>query len=130
MRLVLDTVIVVRSLIKSHSLAAQILFDHWAAYDWIVSPEIVSEYQEVTVRPAITRKYVRLPNRDYDAFLARLRTAVIVNPESTPAVCRDPGDDKFLAAALAGGADYIVSEDLDLLSMGEYEGISICDAGP
>ena len=33
----------------------------------------------------------------------------------------------FLAAALAGAADFIVSEDLDLLSLGEYEGIRICD---
>ncbi len=127
MRLVLDTVIVVRSLIKSYSLSAQILFDHWDAYEWIVSPDIVAEYQEVTTRPAITRKYVRLPNRDHAAFLARLRTAVTVYPGSVPAVCRDPGDDKFLAAALAGGADYIVSEDLDLLSLEVYEGIEICD---
>jgi predicted nucleic acid-binding protein len=51
----------------------------------------------------------------------------VVSPASVPAFCRDPGDDKFLAAALAGEADYIVSEDLDLLSMGEYEGIRICD---
>lgn len=127
MKLVLDTVIVVRALIKSQSFAARILFDHWAAYDWIVSPEIVAEYQEVTARPVITRKYVRLPNRDHAAFLERLHTATSVVPEITPAVCRDPGDDKFLAAALAGPADFLVSEDLDLLSLGEYEGIKICD---
>ena len=40
---------------------------------------------------------------------------------------RRMGTRPVLAAALAGNADYIVSEDLDLLSMGEYEGIAICD---
>ncbi len=31
----------------------------------------------------------------------------------------------FLAAALAGGADAVVSEDKDLRSLGVYEGLSI-----
>ncbi len=69
-----------------------------------------------------------MPNRDHAAFLARLSTAVTVDPDFVPAICRYPGDDKFLAAALAGEANYIVSEDLDLLSIGEYEGIKICDS--
>jgi predicted nucleic acid-binding protein len=51
-----------------------------------------------------------------------------VYPEIVPAVCRDPGDDKFLATALVARADYIVSEDLDLLSLGEYEGTMICNS--
>ena len=37
-------------------------------------------------------------------------------------VCRDPADDKFLAAAIAGGAQYIVSEDKDRLDLGNYAG--------
>ena len=56
----------------------------------------------------------------------RLETAKLVVPSQIPAVCRDPGDDKFLAAALAGNAGFIVSEDKDLLDLGSYEGIEIC----
>lgn len=54
-------------------------------------------------------------------------------------VCRDESDDKLFAAALGGGADVIVSEDDDVLAVGEYEGIrvlrpaeflALLDAGP
>jgi predicted nucleic acid-binding protein len=41
------------------------------------------------------------------------------------AVSRDPKDDKILATAKAAGADYLVSEDQDLLVLGTYEGIQI-----
>jgi len=54
--------------------------------------------------------------------------ASIVHSVPTLAVSRDPNDDKFLAAALAGSADCIVTEDLDLLDIGVYEGIQIVSA--
>ncbi len=38
---------------------------------------------------------------------------------------RDPDDDKFLEAAIAGKADYLVTGDKDLRDIGEYEGIKI-----
>ena len=44
-----------------------------------------------------------------------------------PQVPRDPKDDKFLATAMAGEADYLVSEDRDLLDLGEHQGIKIVD---
>ena len=34
-----------------------------------------------------------------------------------PRATRDPNDDMFVATAVAGAADYIVSEDQDLLSL-------------
>jgi putative PIN family toxin of toxin-antitoxin system len=39
-------------------------------------------------------------------------------------VCRDP-DDKVIETALIGMADYIVSEDKDLLVLREHEGVKI-----
>jgi predicted nucleic acid-binding protein len=39
--------------------------------------------------------------------------------------CRDPKDDKFLAAALAGPAGCIVSGDEDLLVLSPFEGIPV-----
>jgi len=41
------------------------------------------------------------------------------------AVSRDPDDDKYIAAALEGRADFIVAGDSDLLSIREYEKIRI-----
>ena len=38
---------------------------------------------------------------------------------------RDPDDDRVLECAVAARAEFIVSGDFDLLSLGEYEGIQI-----
>ena len=40
-------------------------------------------------------------------------------------VCRDPDDDRVLAAALAGEAEAIVTGDGDLLVLGAFEGVEI-----
>ena len=49
----------------------------------------------------------------------------LVIPDQTVDACRDPKDNKFLEAALAGEADCIVSGDADLLDMGSFEEIPI-----
>jgi len=38
---------------------------------------------------------------------------------------RDPGDDKFLAAAVEAQGDYVVSGDKDLLDLKAYRGVRI-----
>ena len=40
-------------------------------------------------------------------------------------VCRDPDDNKFLEAAVAAKATYVVTGDKDLRAIGEYEGVKI-----
>lgn len=40
-------------------------------------------------------------------------------------VDQDPDDDKFISCALAGNADYIISQDNHLLEIGEYRGIKM-----
>jgi putative PIN family toxin of toxin-antitoxin system len=39
--------------------------------------------------------------------------------------CRDPDDDKFLAVAAAGNANWLITGDRDLLDMGSYGTIMI-----
>jgi putative PIN family toxin of toxin-antitoxin system len=88
----------------------------------------VAEYLNVLSRPQLVRKYRTVATRDLDTMLDQLATATVVDPLNTPAVCRDPGDDKFLAAARSGGARFIVTEDADLLDMGIYEKTTIISA--
>jgi len=40
----------------------------------------------------------------------------LVEPPETPRVCRDPDDDKVVAAAIYGLADYILTVDEDLMA--------------
>ncbi len=46
-------------------------------------------------------------------------------PDPIPIICADPDDDKFLACAVAGEADVIVSGDSHLLTLGSHAGIPI-----
>ncbi len=57
------------------------------------------------------------------------RCAEFVQPTSkVEAIHRDPTDNMFIECALDGAANYIVSGDGDLLSLGEYQGIRIVTA--
>jgi predicted nucleic acid-binding protein len=43
----------------------------------------------------------------------------------TPALSRDPDDDKIIDCAFRAGADFIVSGDNDLLVLQKYKGVYI-----
>jgi len=65
---------------------------------------------------------------DVARIIEILGQAEIVEVPVIPVVSRDEKDDKFLATARAAGADYLITEDEDLLVIGEYEGVRIIDA--
>lgn len=49
--------------------------------------------------------------------------SIVTDVPDIRGVVRDPNDDMIIACAVGAGADYIVTRDKDLLSLGEYEGI-------
>jgi len=58
--------------------------------------------------------------------LGKAQGATVLSSISNPIhVCRDPRDDKFLEAAVHGGADLIVTGDRDLLALDPFERIRI-----
>lgn len=58
-----------------------------------------------------------------------VEAAEVVEPEHVPRVVpNDADDDQVIAAAVSAGADWIVSGDADLLSLGSYQGIPIITA--
>ena len=88
----------------------------------------LEEVAEILDRPKIARKYP-ISLTDRQAFLDLLRSeAIVLADERAPGVCRDPDDDYLLGCAAAGGVDYLVTGDADLLSVGRYRGVSIVDA--
>jgi uncharacterized protein len=126
MRIVIDTVVLVRGLINPKSYCGRLVFDHFDEYKLVVSSETIAEYLSVIQRPELQRKYRESSTRSIDVVVDKIASATIVEPVDVPRVCRDPSDDKFLAAALVGNAEFIVSEDRDLLDLGSHEGIEIC----
>lgn len=55
----------------------------------------------------------------------RRRATAVEPPASRHAVPDDPNDSPILQAALAGGADYLVTNDRHLLALDPYEGLRI-----
>ena len=83
------------------------------------------ETVDMLSRPKIQEKYHVQPD-DIEALinLVRLRGELVI-PKQTITACRDPKDNKFLEAALAGEADAIVTGDDDLLVLNPFEGVDI-----
>lgn len=126
-RAVLDTMVFVRSLINPHSLWGRVVFDYADRYTLVLSAPVVREILEVLARPRVRRKFRTVAGRDPQRILALLAEQEVVEITEVPAVSRDVKEDKFVATALAGHADYVVSEDQDLRAIGEYEGIHMID---
>ncbi len=128
MRVVFDTVGFVRALINPQSRWGRIVFDHSASYTLILSKPLLVEILAVLRRPELVMLFRTLPGRDPATILAIVQAGVAVDLRAIPAINRDPKDDKVLATAMTGRADYLVSEDRDLLDMGQYKGVIIINA--
>jgi uncharacterized protein len=123
MRIVLDTVVYVRALINPTGRWGRFVFEVAPRHRVITSPEIIREVIEVVRRQELRDK---VPLLEYpvrvEAILTTFAKAEVVEPAECPAVCRDPDDDKFFWCAAAAAADYIVSEDKDILDVEVYQG--------
>ena len=129
LRVLLDTNLLVSSLLTAGGVQEQ-LMDEWRrrAFVLFLARGQVEEVAEVLGRPKIAKKYSIAPG-DRQALLELLRTeAVLLPDEHAPGVCRGPDDDYLLGCAAAGGVDYLVTGDADLLAVGRYRGVTIVDA--
>lgn len=125
LKIVIDTVVFVRSLINPHSRCGKIVFSHNKIYQLFVSEPIVTEILEVLHRPELTVKFRRLKNMDFFMVMEILGQAKVVEISTIGQVSRDPKDNKFLATAAETKSDYLVTEDNDLLDLKEYLGVKI-----
>jgi putative PIN family toxin of toxin-antitoxin system len=85
----------------------------------IFSEQNISELQIVTGRP----KFKKYFNQDDVANLIDLIRTIgkVIEVTREPDICRDQKDNFLLALSDKGKADYLVSGDTDLLSIGEYK---------
>jgi len=129
-RVVFDAVGYVRSLINPYSRWGRIFFDHASDYTLIVSTPLVREVIGTSTRRRVQNKFRRVAGRDLEAIVGIIEgaTVVEVTDEIHNPLLRDPKDNHILATAVAGDAEYIVTEDKDLLVLGTHRGIVVCDA--
>lgn len=102
---------------------AQRILAATAKADWriFISPYVLDEIERVlAVQLGFSRRL---------AFLTRRRArrrAILVEPGSSRhQVPGDPADSPILQAAVAAGADFLVSNDAVLLALSPYEGLKI-----
>jgi hypothetical protein len=90
----------------------------------ILSQAVEDEYRNVIFRPKFDR-FVSVERRQQILDIVVV-AAERIEPTETVRECHDPKDDKYLALAVAGRADVIVSSDArHLLSMDPWRGIRI-----
>lgn len=126
MRAVLDTGVLVSALISRQGTTGAVLQAlRDARFRAIYSIEILVEIIDVLGRePFRTKYHIEVDDITVLINLVRLR-GELVTPGRRIQACRDPNDDKFLEAALAGKADCVVSGDADLLVLTPFEDIPI-----
>jgi putative PIN family toxin of toxin-antitoxin system len=126
MRVVVDTGVLVSALLRRQGITGEILRALQNRYFTLIyTTPIIIEIIDVLGRDPFRTKYQIQPE-DITALinLIRLRGELVI-PGRSVKVCRDPKDDKFLEAALAGKAEAIVSGDADLLVLNPFKGIPI-----
>lgn len=86
--------------------------------DAVYSPEIKEENLFILGK-------VRAPKEFIDRVLRFYDRSRIIRPSKKINASVDPSDNRFLEAAVEGGADYVVSNDRHLLDLKEYAGVKI-----
>jgi putative PIN family toxin of toxin-antitoxin system len=123
-RVVLDTNIIVSSALGG---ALELILDKWAeeAFTLIVTSDILAEYFEVINRPKFKLKQATI---DRIIRYCYQFAEFVVSEEHIQFIEADPKDDKFLEAAIAGNAEYIVSGDTYLLELKKFRSVPILTA--
>lgn len=126
-RAVLDTNLLVSYLLTNGETLSRII-THWeeGRFVYLQSPQILTELVDVLNRPRLRQYLTANPQILIDLIVT---DAEFVKGELVlPGVCRDPKDDKFIACAIEGNANYIVTGDRDLLDLFCYQTVQMVRA--
>ena len=124
---VLDTNALVRVALAKSPLARALRAElEQGAWNLLTSNDILIELGRVLRYPRIAARHV-LSETDIREFEGAMRGLAVITPGLyvVDKIEADPDDDKFLACALEGDADCIVSEDPHLRDLKSYQGIEI-----
>ena len=121
MKIFFDTNVYVAEALLGEAAARMIEATSGASWRIFISPYVLDEIERIMVE--------RLGSSHRFALLTRKRAkrrALLVDPApSRHRVPEDPNDSPILQAALAAGADFLVTNDTDLLSLSPYKGLRI-----
>lgn len=124
-RAVLDANVYVSAAVHPAGVPGQLL-DRLARgeFEAVLSPAIIDELRRVLGYPK-ARKAIRTGTLLEQWLQAIVMLADVVDDRRVLAVCPDPDDDKYLAAALEGRAGFVVTGDQAFLALEEHEGVRV-----
>jgi putative PIN family toxin of toxin-antitoxin system len=123
LRVVIDTNVLVAAVINRGGRPSQSIELVARRGTLVLTHGLVHELREVLSRPYFASRIDVRRRAAIPVALARIAHFVV--PTETIRICRDPKDDKFLEAAVAGNAAFIVTGDADLLALDPFRGIRI-----
>lgn len=126
MRVVLDTNVLVSAVLIQRGNESRIL-DAWrhGAFDLVLSPLLLAELGRVLSYPRIRRSRWMSEAEVVGLLEILAEGSILVEGRVGVRASRDATDDMFLAAAIEGHADYIVTRDRDLLALESYQTVKI-----
>jgi uncharacterized protein len=118
-RVLLDTNVLISALLFKGSVSGFVVLWQQGRLAPLLSKETFGELRKVLTCPrfALDREEIR-------AILEEevLPFFEIVDPvEPIERVCADPGDDPFIACAVSGGAEFVVTGDAQLVGLRRYK---------
>jgi putative PIN family toxin of toxin-antitoxin system len=122
LKVVFDTQIYLRAFGNPSSACGRLLSD-WTPYyilHWTDAIEV--EILDVLSRPKVRAKFPSISDETEVRVKEILAKGIYVEvqPSDLEPICRDPKDDIFLACAKVAQADYLISEDNDLLVIRQH----------
>lgn len=123
MKVILDTSVIVSGLLSPKGTPAQIIA-HWmkGSFTLLYTQPILAEYDDVLHRAWLTERLAHVPEHVPEFLAAVIGLGKQVKGYVNVAgAVRDPFDEMFLACAILGEADYLVSVDKDLLTLQQIQ---------
>ncbi len=122
-KVVFDTNVVVSALLFGGETSQLVPVWQSGILEWLASAAMIQEYARVLAYPKFKlteAEILELLNEDILPFISAVKVDRV-----HPVIRQDPSDDHFLACALTGKADAIVSGDHHLLNLKNYHNIPI-----
>ncbi len=128
LRVVLDANVLVSALIKPKGVPGKIYDRYFKGHEFemVISESIFGEYRRCLAYPRV-RKFIPATEEEIEKYLATIiQFADLVEGRLEEEMdVPDRDDRKYLAAAIEGRANYLVSGDAQLLDLVECQGVRI-----
>lgn len=131
-RIVIDTNILVSAILTPEGNPAKILkLVLEGKLNLIISPAILEETRQVFNYPKLAKLMEKnnITRQEVYGFLDKMSRVALITPGKLEinAIPEDPADNKIIACALEGDADFIISGDHHLTDLKIFQGIKIID---